>query len=344
MQLPNHLTDVAQLEDWLSRPTQAAIDAMRQLAGDLLLLGVGGKMGPTLARMARRASEAAGVTRRIIGVSRFSQPSLRDQLESWEIETRAGDLLDESFVRSLPPVENVLFMTGVKFGTQTRPWLTWVMNTLAPATTCRSFPASRILAFSSGNVYGYVPAHSGGAKETHDLHPVGEYAHSVLARERIFEHFSREHGTPVVLLRLNYACELRYGVLVDLARQVMDHSPVDVSMGHVNVIWQGDANAMALAAVADAQSPPAILNVAGPETLKIRDLAARFGQLLDRPVTYRGCEAADALLSNSAEACRRYGAPEVPVTRLMQWIADWLRRQGEVWDKPTHFQNRDGAF
>ena len=344
MNFPDRMTDVAQLEDWLSRPTPAAVAAMRRLSGDLLLLGVAGKMGPTLARMARRASDEAGTSRRIIGVSRFSQPAQRELLESYGVETRTGDLLDEDFLQSLPAAENVIFMTGMKFGTQSTPWLTWAMNTWVPALVCRKYQGSRILAFSSGNVYGYVPPHTGGARESDPLRPVGEYGTSVLGRERIFEYFSRRQGTAVVLLRLNYACELRYGVLVDLAQQVMNGTPVDVSMGHVNVIWQGDANAMALAALADAESPPHLINVAGPESLRIRDLAERIGQRLGVTPTWAGSEAGDALLSNSTQACQRYGAPQVPVSQLIDWIADWLQRQGEVWDKPTHFQNRDGGF
>ena len=344
MDFPDRLTNVAELEDWLSRPTPAAVAAMRRLSGDLLLLGVGGKMGPTLARMARRASDEAGISRRIIGVSRFSQPVRRDLLESCGIETRTGDLLDEDFLQSLPPAENVIFMTGMKFGTQTTPWLTWAMNSWVPALVCRKYADSRILAFSSGNVYGYVPPHTGGSRESDPLRPVGEYANSVLGRERIIEYFSRRCGTPVVLLRLNYACELRYGVLVDLARQVNSGTPVDVSMGHVNVIWQGDANAMALAALADAQSPPQVLNVAGPECLPIRDLAERLGQRLGVTPSWTGSAAGDALLSNSSQACQRYGVPQVSVERMICWIADWFRRQGELWDKPTHFQDRDGGF
>ena len=235
-------------------------------------------------------------------------------------------------------------MTGVKFGTEQNPGLTWAINTWTPGLVCRRFADSRILAFSSGNIYGYVRPESGGACETDLLQPVGEYAASVLGRERIFQYFSIAQNMPVTLLRLNYACELRYGVLVDLARQVSEQVPIDVTMGFVNAIWQGDANAMSLAALVDAECPPKVINVAGPETLLVREVADKFGQLLGLVPDCFGVEAADALLSNSSEACRRYGLPQVGIERLIRWIADWIQSGGELWDKPTHFQNRDGGF
>ncbi len=344
MNLPDRITDAVQLEECLSRPSPSAVTAMGRLSGDLILLGVGGKMGPSLARMARRASEEAGVSRRIIGVSRFSQPAARASLEAAGVETIAGDLLDDQFVRTLPQCENVVYMTGVKFGTEQNPGLTWAINTWTPGLVCRRFADSRILAFSSGNIYGYVRPESGGSRETDLLQPVGEYAASVLGRERIFQHFSIVQNMPVTLLRLNYACELRYGVLVDLARQVSEQVPIDVTMGFVNAIWQGDANAMSLAALVDAECPPKVINVAGPETLLVREVADKFGQLLGLAPDCIGIEAADALLSNSSEACHRYGMPQVGIERLIRWIADWIQTGGELWEKPTHFQNRDGGF
>lgn len=342
--LPDRIGNVDQLEELLSRPSPAAITALGRVGGDLIILGVAGKMGPTLARMALRASQAAGIKRRVIGVSRFSDPSLQTQLNACGIQTIQGDLLDPAFVRSLPDAPNVIYMAGRKFGSTGNEPLTWVMNTDLAARMCQRFCHSRFVAFSTGNVYGLVPVEGGGAVETDPLRPVGEYAMSCLGRERIFEHFSRTCGIPTAILRLNYANELRYGVLVDLAQQVMDQAVVDVTMGHVNVIWQGDACAMALAALADAASPPLVLNIAGPERLAVRDVCTKLGDLLEKPVRFAGTEAKDALLSDGAEAMRRYGAPRVGADVMIRWIAAWIQRGGQTLDKPTHFQSRDGRF
>jgi len=342
---PEAIGDVEELDDLLSRPTPAAIRAIGRLQGDLIVLGVGGKMGPTLARMARRASDAAGVSRRIIGVSRFGgSPASRAHLEAHGIETIAGDLLDQEFVASLPDVPNVIFMAGMKFGATGNEPLTWAENTYLPSLVCRRFRRSRIAAFSTGNVYGNVPAAGGGSVETDVPHPCGEYAMSCLGRERIFEYFSRTGGIPTAVIRLNYAIEMRYGVLVDLAQKVHAGLPIDLAMGYANVIWQGDASAATLYALADAGVPPLFLNVTGPERLSVRDLAARFGRLMGKPVRFTGSEAADALLSNAAEAVRRYGPPAVGLDLMMQWIARWIAAGGPTLGKPTHFEVRDGKF
>ncbi len=342
--LPEEIQDAETLEELLSRPTPAAVRAMGRIEGDLLVLGVAGKMGPTLARMARRASEAAGVPRRILGVSRFSQPECRAALEAHQIETIQGDLLERQFVDSLPDIPNVIFMAGIKFGTQGNEGRTWAMNVYLPALVCEKFRRSRIVAFSTGNVYGLVPVESTGSVETDPLRPCGEYAMSCLGRERIFEHFSRLYGTPTALVRLNYAVEMRYGVLVDLAQQVYDGQIVDLSMGFVNVIWQGEAIALTLSALPDAESPPLVLNVAGPERLSVRAVCEEFGRILDKPVRFRGQEAPDALLSNGQEAYRRYGPSQVSVRQMSGWIAQWIRRGGARLGKPTHFESRNGAF
>ncbi len=342
--LPEAIRGTRALEELLSRPTPAAVRAMGQIEGDLLVLGVAGKMGPTLARMARRASDAAGVRRRIVGVSRFSQPESRAALEAHRLDTIQGDLLDRPFVDSLPDVPNVIFMAGMKFGTQANEARTWAMNVYLPAMVCEKFHRSRIVAFSTGNVYGLVPIDGPGSVETDPLRPCGEYAMSCLGRERIFEHFSRTCGTPTALLRLNYAVEMRYGVLVDLAQRVYDGQVVDLSMGYVNVIWQGEANALALCALPDARSPPLYLNVAGPERLSVRTVCEQFGRVLDKPVRFRGEEAPDALLNNGQEAYRRYGPAQVGVQQMIRWIAQWIRAGGSRLDKPTHFESRNGAF
>ncbi len=248
---------VEELELLLSEPSAAVIRLLGDLPGDIVFLGVGGKMGPTMARMARRASDLAGVTRRVIGVSRFSTPGLRQRLESWDIETIACDLLDPDAVNQLPDAPLVISMAGYKFGAAQNPEMTWATNCLAPALICRRFRHSRIVAFSTGNVYGLVPCSSGGSLETDPLQPDGEYAMAAVGRERICAYCSKAFHTPLVLLRLNYATELRYGVLVDLAQRVWQRQAIDVSMSYVNVIWLGDANNMSLLALQHAATPRA---------------------------------------------------------------------------------------
>jgi len=338
------IRDVEQLEGLLSEPTEGAIDALGRLPGDLLLLGVGGKMGPTLARMARRASEAAGVRRRIIGVSRFSAGPLEGRLREHDVETIRCDLLDPAQLAALPDAPNVLFMTGMKFGATGQEAMTWGMNALLPGLVCQKFARSRIVAFSSGNIYGLSPVTLGGSVETDPLRPVGEYAMSCVGRERLFEHGSRTYSIPMALLRLNYATEMRYGVLVDLALSVQAERPIDVTMGNLNAIWQADANAMALQAFGHLASPPTVLNLAGPEQLSVRRLAEQFGALLGKRVTFQGAEAPDALLSNGQKAHQLFGYPRVGAQQMVEWIADWVRRGGESLGKPTHFEVRDGAF
>ena len=274
---------VEELETLLSEPTPGVIQTMQRLPGDIVVLGVGGKMGPTLARMAVRAAEAAGTPRRVIGVSRFSSPAMRERLAAWGVDTISCDLLQEDQVQRLPEAPLVISMTGLKFGTTSNPALSWAMNCYVPALVCRRYRQSRIAAFSSGNVYGLVPANSGGSVETDVPCPVGEYAITVLGRERMFEYFSREWQLPLVLLRLNYATELRYGVLVDLAQKVLRQETIDVSMGFVNVIWQRDANAMALQSLEQVSTSPTIMNIAGPEILRVRDVAAEFARLDGAP-------------------------------------------------------------
>lgn len=338
------ISSTDQLEDRLSQPTEAAIAALKRVDGDITLLGVAGKMGPTLARMALGAAEASGGSRRVIGVSRFSQPETATRLQRWGIETLAGDLLDPSFVASLPVTPNVISMAGMKFGATGQEGLTWAMNVHLPALVCGHYRDSRIVAFSTGNVYGLVPVDGVGSSETDALNPVGEYAMSCLGRERMYQYFSESLHIPMALLRLNYATELRYGVLVDLARQVWEGATIDVSMGYVNVIWQGEANAMALAALTDAAVPPQVINIAGPEKLSIREVCQQFGQRLGKPVAFSGVEAETALLNNGTLAHERYGSPRISASQMIDWIADWIQRDGESLGKPTHFQNREGRF
>jgi nucleoside-diphosphate-sugar epimerase len=341
---PDAIENVEQLEDLLSEPTDAVLSTLARLDGDLLLLGVAGKMGPTLARMARRAFDAAGVRRRVIGVARFSSGGMAERLQAHGVETVRCDLLDQAQLDRLPDAANVVFMTGMKFGATGQEALTWAMNSYLPGMVSQRYRHSRIVAFSTGNVYGLSPVTRGGSVESDPLQPVGEYALSCVGRERIFEYFSRTLGIPMAFLRLNYACELRYGVLVDLAQRVLAGEPIDLTMGNLNAIWQADANAMALCAFGHAASPPLVLNVAGPELLSVRRVVEEFGRQFGQPVHFRGGAAPHALLSNGQLAHRLFGYPRVSAGQIIRWIADWLRRGGPTLGKPTHFEVRDGRF
>jgi hypothetical protein len=335
---------VEQLEEVLSRPTPGVVEALRRIPGDIILLGVAGKMGPTLARMIRRGSDQAGIRRRVIGVSRFSNAGDEDALRGHGIETVRCDLLNEDQVARLPDAPNVLYLAGMKFGSTGRESDTWAMNTWLPAVVGKRFSTSRIVAFSTGNVYGLAPVEGGGSRETDLLNPVGEYAMSCLGRERIFEHCSRRFQTPMVLIRLNYACELRYGVLVDLAQRVWSGQPVDLAMGCFNILWQADANAMAIRAFEQAATPPFVLNVTGPEVLRARDVCERFGALMNKEPRFVGQEGATALLSNAGRAFDLFGPPLVTAGQLIEWVAGWVMADRPTLGKPTHFESRDGKF
>lgn len=338
------IRDVEHLEDLLSTPTAGAIDTVRRTDGDFIVLGVGGKMGPTLSRMIRRAADAAGVKRRVIGVSRFSTGELPAQLQAHGVETISCDLLDADALDRLPEVPNVVYMAGMKFGSTRQQARTWAMNAYLPGMVARKFRRSRIVAFSTGNVYPMMPVHSGGASESDEPAPVGEYAMSCLGRERIFEHFSRQWQIPMVILRLNYAVEMRYGVLVDMAQRIMRGEPTDLTMGCVNVIWQGDANAMTIQAFDHVASPPTVLNLTGPETLSVRraceELAARMG----KSASFVGSESQSAFLNDASRCHALFGYPQVPAPHVIEWTAEWIKRGGTTIGKPTHFETRDGKF
>jgi hypothetical protein len=331
-----------ELDHALSEPTPAAAEALAQLPGDLIVLGAGGKMGPSLCCMARRASIGP---RRIFAISRFTNSAVAQQLAEWNVEAIPGDLLDRRFLAELPDCPLVVYMAGMKFGSSEQPSQTWAVNTLLPALVCERFNSSRIVAFSTGNVYPLVPVAAGrGCVETNALAPVGEYAMTCAGRERIFEYCSRTSRIPMAIIRLNYATELRYGVLVDIARQVWERRPVSLKMGYVNVIWQGDANAQALATLPLADSPPFVLNVAGPEILRVRDVALQFGDLLGVPVEFTDTEAETALLNDAGRARDLFGPPRVSAAELIEWIANWIQRGQVLWERPTHFEVRDGKF
>jgi nucleoside-diphosphate-sugar epimerase len=333
-----------ELDERLARPTPAVLAALERCPGDVVVLGAAGKMGPSLARMLRRALDELGSRGRVTAVSRFSSGSAEAELRNAGIDTVRCDLLDRAAVARLPDAPNVIFMAGQKFGTGDAPAITWAMNTVVPAIAAERFAGSRVVAFSTGNVYPLTPVAGGGARETDPLGPVGEYAQSCVGRERVFEYYAERDGTPVALVRLNYAIALRYGVLTDIALRVWRGEPVPLEMGHVNVIWQGDANACAIAALAHAASPPLVINVTGADVLSVRRLAERLGELLGRPPRFAGRESADALLSNTDKAVRLFGPPAVGVDTLLEWTADWVRRGAPLLGKPTHFEARDGSF
>jgi nucleoside-diphosphate-sugar epimerase len=339
--LPDRFRDVEHLEEVMSAPAPELIAEFGQLPGDLIILGVGGKMGPTLARLAKRAAPA----RRVIGVARFSETGLREKLESQGIECIATDLLDRAQVEALPKPSNVIFMAGRKFGSSGQEDLTWAMNAHVPAIVAEAFAGSRIIAYSTGCVYPYVDVRHGGATEsTPATPPPGAYANSCVAREAMFQYFSRTRGTPGRIIRLNYAIDMRYGVLHDVALRVKDRQPIDLSTGHVNVIWQGDANAMVLRAFGHCTVPSEPLNVSGPETVSVRWLAEALGQRLRQAPVFVGSEAPDAWLVNTAEATRLFGYPRVALARLIEWTADWVARGLPTLGKPTAYGARDGAF
>ena len=326
-----------ELEEWLSRPVDADIAHAAALDGDLLVLGAGGKMGPSLVRLAKRAATAAGRNTRVIAVS-------RSRVAAEGVETIACDLLEPGVLAKLPEARNVIFMAARKFGTRGSEHLTWAMNTYLPGMVVERYRDSRIVAFSSGNVYGMTPVASAGSTETSEVSPVGEYAQSVLGRERIFEYGSHRWETHVMLLRLNYAVELRYGVLVDIARAVFGKSPVDLRMGYVNCIWQRDANSMALRSLSSCSHPAAILNLTGPETLSTRWIAEEFGRRFGVEPVFCGQENPDALLNNAARSHQLFGLPTVKPAEMIDWIATWVSRGNTHLNKPTHFDVQDGKF
>lgn len=344
IELPKKIANEEQLEELISRPGKEAIEMFSRLEGDIMFLGVGGKIGPTLALMAKRACDAAGVSKKIYGVSLFESDEEQKRIKGLGIETIHGDLLDTNFINSLPQVKNVYFLAGMKFGSEDNLSLTWAVNSYMPALVVEHFKDSRIVAFSTGCVYPLVPVESGGSKETDKPEPVGEYAQSCLGRERMFEYGSKRNNTPVALIRLNYSVELRYGVLVDIATKVKNEEPLDLAMGYFNVIWQGDVNDVVLRSVELADSPAKILNITGEEIIRVRDVALEFGKLFGVEPKLIGKEAPTALLNNSQYAYDLYGRPQVPISQVIQWIAEWMKDEKKLLGKPTHYEVRDGKY
>jgi len=339
-----NIRTIEELEEQLSRPNEADVAAVAKLDGDLLILGAGGKMGPSLCRLARRAADQARVDKRIIAVSRFADEGLLHQFSVDHIETISCDLLEPGALAKLPDAHNVIFMAARKFGTAGAEHLTWAMNTFLPGLVAERYRNSRIVTFSTGNVYPLKPVDEGGSAESDPVDAQGEYAQSALGRERMFEYGSHRWETPVAILRLNYAVEQRYGVLVDVALAVFERRPIDLRMGYVNVIWQRDANSYCLRSFRHCQSPPLVLNVTGPETLSVRALAEEFGRRFGVKPMFSGRESETALLSNSGKAQELFGSPMVTVAQAIDWVADWISHGGSLFNKPTHFDTRDGKF
>jgi nucleoside-diphosphate-sugar epimerase len=338
--LPDTISDVAALDDLLCRPSQPLIDDLAKVDGDIMILGVAGKMGPTLAGLAK----AALPHRRVIGVARFSDASVKAWLEARGIESVNCDLLDETAIKALPKVQNIVFMAGRKFGAEGDLSLTWAMNAHVPALVAQAFPDSRIVAFSTGCVYPFVAVNGKGADENLAPDPPGEYAQSCVGRERMFEYFSRKFATPGRLFRLNYAIDMRYGVLHDIATKIAQKKPIDVSLGHVNFIWQGDASAQALRCLAHCNTPTSPINVSGHEILSVRDLAARLGALLDGDPIIVGIEQPTAWLTDTSQAVKLFGPPIVDTEQLIAWTADWVARSMPSLGKPTKYEVRDGRY
>ena len=336
--------DEAGVEELLSRPTAGVLASLEKLPGDIVILGVAGKMGVTLSMMARRALDEIGRKDKVIGVARFSDPGAAKKLNDAGIETAKCDLLDREQVLGLPDAPNVLFLAGQKFGTSSGPELTWAMNTLVPANACEKYSTSRIVAFSTGCVYPLAPVNSGGPREDTPLGPPGDYANSCVGRERIFTYFSKKNNTPVSIYRLNYAIDFRYGVLLDVAQKIFNDEEFDVTMGHANVIWQGDANAQAIQCLEHASTPPNVFNVTGPETVSLRALALRFAERFGKEAKITGEEAPTAWLNNAGKAHRTFGYPNVSLDQMIDWVAQWVQQGGSTLGKPTHFEEREGKF
>ncbi|SFS68909.1 NAD-dependent epimerase/dehydratase family protein [Paenibacillus sp. BC26] len=339
-----HIPTIVELEAILAEPSEQLIAEMASLEGDILVLGVGGKMGPSLAKLAVNALRRASARNRVIGVSRFSNEETRRDLEAAGVETISCNLLDDQQLQQLPDARNIIYMAGNKFGTTGNEDFTWAMNAYLPGRVAEKYRNSRIVVFSSGNVYPFSPPGLGGVSESYAPEPKGEYAQSCLGRERIFEYFSKQYSMPMVIFRLNYAIDLRYGVLLEIAKSVMNERPIRLEMGHANVIWQGDANEMALRCLSHCESPPRTINITGPETMSVRWAAAEMGKRLGKEPILEGTESDTALLSNAAQSFQLFGYPRVSLLQMIDWVAEWVRAGGYTLNKPTHFQERKGKF
>jgi len=338
------MTDVTALYNQLLEPSPALLSDIATLDGDIMILGVGGKMGPALAKLARRALNLVGSERKVIGASRFSEPGLLEELNQLDIETHVVDLLNEDQLQSLPAAKNVLYLAGTKFGTTGKESFTWAMNAYLPGRVAEKYRDSNIVVFSTGNVYPLTPVDAGGATEKLSPEPLGEYAQSCLGRERVFQYFSTKNNTPVFIYRLNYANDVSYGVLLEIAKAVKERKPIDLRMGYVNVIWQGDANEIAIRALNHCSVPAKMVNVTGPETVSIKWLGGQFGNIFGQEPVFINTEESTALLSNAGVSNDLFGYPKVLLNQMIQLIAEWVNQGGKTINKPTHFQERQGKF
>ena len=326
------------------QPSDALIADIKKIDGDILILGAGGKMGPALAKLTKQAIDKAGVNKKVMAASRFSEPGLQAGLNELGIETYAVDLLEDDQLQQLPDAKNVLYLAGQKFGTTGKESFTWAMNAYLPGRVAQKYKSSRIVVFSTGNVYPLSPVSLGGLSEDHPTGPVGEYAQSCLGRERIFQYCSSKYNTPVFIYRLNYANDVTYGVLLEIAKSVNEEKPLDLSMGHVNVIWQGDANEIAIRALHHCAVPPKIVNITGHETVSVKWVAQQFGKLFGKTPQFVNEEKSTALLSNAAQSVRLFGYSRVTVIQMIEVLAKWIKQGGKTINKPTHFQEREGQF
>lgn len=344
MKYPDTIDSETMLEDLLSLPGEGLTAMMKRLDGDIMILGIGGKMGITLGRQAVNAIREAGVVKKIIGVSRFSDQEGRRKLEECGIKTISCDLLDHPQVERLPQVKNIIYMAGRKFGTGSSEDITWAMNTMIPAYVGTYFRESRIVVFSTGCIYPLVGVKNGGCVEEVNPGPVGEYAQSCLGRERVFEYCSKAFGTKVLLLRLNYAIDLRYGVLHDIGKQVWNNQPVNNTVGHFNIIWQGDANCYALRALEHCASPATPLNITGSETVSVKYIAEKFAHFMGKDISYSGVSQDKCYLNNASKSFTLFGNPRIGLEHMVRWQAKWLMNGGSSLGKPTHFEINNGKF
>ena len=326
------------------KPSQELIHDITKIKGDILILGAGGKMGPAMAKLAKEAINESGEDKKVIAVSRFSDESIVSDLNKAGVETIKADLLNQADLDRIPNVSNVIYLAGHKFGTSGNEPYTWIMNTYLPGSVAEKFKDSNIVVFSSGNIYPLSHVGKGGVTEDVPTSPIGEYAQSCLGRERIFQHFSKKNNTPILLFRLNYANDVTYGILLEIAKSVYDGKEIDLRMGNVNVIWQGDANEIAIRSLLHCSVPSKLLNVTGPETISVRWLAEEFGKIFNTAPVFINSENPDALLSNAAECFKLFGYPNVTLMQMIELIGTWVVEGGETIDKPTHFQEREGKF
>ena len=338
------IENIDELEKKLSEPSERLIADIAKIKGDIMILGLGGKMGPSLAKLAKRAIDAAGIPKKVMGASRFSNEKLFKELTDFGIDCIKVDLLDDYALKQLPDVDNIIYMAGNKFGTSGNEHFTWAMNAYLPGRVSEKYKDAKIVVFSTGNVYPFLPVDGGGATEKIKPSPIGEYAQSCLGRERVFEHFSIKNKTKMLLYRLNYALDLRYGVLLEIAKSVNNARPIDLSMGFANVIWQGDANEYAIRSLLHCKSPAKKLNITGKETIPVKWLSEQFGELLDKTPVFKNAPAETALLNNAQQSFKLFGKPRVSLDEMIQWTAHWVKIEGAQINKPTHFQERKGDF